>query len=173
MSDPLIVLAQVDESDIGRVHVDMPARITLDAYPDVQVDGRVFDILYEGKNVSNVITYGVKVRPSHVPPFVRSQMTANIRFILQSKPRATLLTASAVQDKPNGAKQASVPGADGKPVPREITTGIESGDKIEILSGLAPGDHAFLTRGKYVPQQGPKQFLNDGSYRRVVPDRDH
>lgn len=156
MSDRLIVLAQVDESDIGRVHVDMPARITLDAYPDVQVDGRVFDVLYEGKNVSNVITYGVKVRPSHVPPFVRSQMTANIRFILQSKPRAILLTASAVQEKPNGLKQVSVPGPDGKPVTREITTGIESGDKVEVLTGLAPGDAVLLTRGKYVPQQGPQ-----------------
>lgn len=156
MSDRLIVLAQVDESDIGRVRQDMPARITLDAYPDVKVDGRVFDILYEGKNVSNVITYGVKVRPLKVPPFFRSQMTANISFIIQSKPKAVLLTASAVQDKPNGAKQVSVPGPDGKPVDREITTCIESGDKVEILSGLAPGDQVLLTRGKYVPQQGPQ-----------------
>lgn len=156
MSDRLIVLAQVDESDIGRVRQDMPARITLDAYPDVKVDGRVFDILYEGKNVSNVITYGVKVRPLKVPPFFRSQMTANISFIIQSKPKAVLLTASAVQEKPNGAKQVSVPGPDGKPVAREITTGIESGDKVEVLSGLAPGDQVLLTRGKYVPQQGPQ-----------------
>lgn len=156
MSDRLIVLAQVDESDIGRVHTDMPARITLDAYPDIQVDGRVFEILFEGKNVSNVITYGVKVRPLKIPPFFRSQMTANVSFILQSKPRAVLLTASAVLDKPGGGKQVSVPGPDGKPLSREITTGIESGDKVEVLSGLAPGDQVLLTRGKYVPQQGPQ-----------------
>ena len=59
MSDFLIVLAQVDESDIGHVHKNMKARITLDAYPTQSVEGSVFDILYEGKNVSNVITYGV------------------------------------------------------------------------------------------------------------------
>lgn len=156
MSDTLIVLAQVDESDIGRIRADMPARITLDAYPDEKVDGRIFDILYEGKNVSNVITYGVKVRPLTVPPFFRSQMTANVSFILHSKPKAVLLTASAVQDRSNGVKQVSVPGPDGKPVPREITTGIESGDKVEVLSGLAPGDTVLLTRGKYTPQQGPQ-----------------
>jgi macrolide-specific efflux system membrane fusion protein len=156
MSDRLIVLAQVDESDIGRVHTGMPARITLDAYPDVKVDGRVFEILFEGKNVSNVITYGVKVSPLNVPPFFRSQMTANVSFILQSKPQAVLLAASAVQDNPNGTKHVSVPGPDGKPVIREITIGIESGDKVEILSGLRPGDPVLLTRGKYVPQQGPQ-----------------
>ncbi|MDD5630243.1 MAG: efflux RND transporter periplasmic adaptor subunit, partial [Elusimicrobia bacterium] len=55
MSDVLIVLAQVDESDIGRIRVGMPARITLDSYPDLQDTAKVFDILYEGKNVSNVI----------------------------------------------------------------------------------------------------------------------
>lgn len=156
MSDRLIVLAQVDESDIGRVRTEMPVRITLDAYPDIHVDGRVFEMLYEGKNVSNVITYGVKVRPLKIPPFFRSQMTANVSFILQSKPHAVLLTASAVLDKPSGGKQVSVPGPDGKPLSREITTGIESGDKVEILSGLLPGDQVLLTRGKYVPQQGPQ-----------------
>lgn len=156
MSDRLIALAQVDESDIGRVHNNMPARITLDAYPDVTVDGRVFEILYEGKNVSNVITYGVKVRPEKVPAFFRSQMTANVSFIIRSQPHAVLLSASAVQIKPNGLKQVSVPGPDGKPLSKEITTGIESGDQVEILTGLAPGDPVLLTRGKYIPQQGPQ-----------------
>lgn len=156
MSDRLIVLAQVDESDIGRVHRDMPVRITLDAYPDITVDGRVFEILYEGKNVSNVITYGVKVRPAKVPPFFRSQMTANVSFIIQSRARAVLLPSSAVQEKSNGVKQVSVPGPDGKPTMKEIATGIETGDKVEVLSGLAPGDTVLLTRGKYVPQQGPQ-----------------
>jgi macrolide-specific efflux system membrane fusion protein len=156
MSDRLIVLAQVDESDIGRVHREMPVRITLDAYPDVTVDGKVFEILYEGKNVSNVITYGVKVRPVKVPPFFRSQMTANVNFVIRRNPRAILLAASAVQIKPNGSKQVSVPGPEGKPEAKEITTGIESGDQVEILTGLAPGDSVLLTRGKYVPQQGPQ-----------------
>lgn len=156
MSDRLIVLAQVDESDIGQVHHKMSARITLDAYPDVTVGGHVFEILYEGKNVSNVITYGVKVLPEKVPSFFRSQMTANVSFIIQSKPRAILLSSSAVQIKPNGTKQVTVSGPDGKPVSKEITTGIESGDQVEILSGLEPGDSVLLTRGKYVPQQGPQ-----------------
>ena len=156
MSDTLIVLAQVDESDIGRVHIGMPARVTLDAYPNRSIDGSVFDILYEGKNVSNVITYGVKVRPAHVPSFFRSQMTANISFIVSNKDNAVLVPASVIQDMPNGGKQVSVPDAEGKPVAREITTGIESGDKIEVTSGLAPGDQILITRGKYVPQQAPQ-----------------
>ena len=156
MSDQLIVVAQVDESDIGRVHIGMPARVTLDAYPDRTVQGKVFDILYEGKNVSNVITYGVKVRPSEAPPFFRSEMTANISFILKDKDRAVLVPASAVHPGPNGTKQVLVPGPEGKPQPREIETGIEGNDKVEVLSGLEPGDEIVVGRGRYVPQQGPQ-----------------
>ena len=48
VADTLIVNAQVDESDIGRISVGQKARIRLDSYPDRSVDGRVFDILYEG-----------------------------------------------------------------------------------------------------------------------------
>jgi macrolide-specific efflux system membrane fusion protein len=156
MSDFLIVLAQVDESDIGHVHKGMASRITLDAYPTQPVDGSVFDILYEGKNVSNVITYGVKVKVAKVPPFFRSQMTANISFVVNKKDDALLIPISVVKYLPNGSKTVSVPGPNGKPEPREITTGVESNDKIEVTSGLAVGDVVLITRGKYVPQQGPQ-----------------
>ena len=156
MSDYLIVLGQVDESDIGKVHVGMTALITLDAYPNKSVPGKVFDILYEGKNVSNVITYGVKVKVPQVPTFFRSQMTANISFIVNSKDNAVLVPVSVVKEMSNGTKTVTVPGSNGKPETREITTGIESNDKIEVISGLEPGDKILLTRSKYVPQQGPQ-----------------
>ena len=157
MSDTLIVVAQVDESDVGRIQGDMPARVTLDSYPDRSVEGKVFEILSEGKNVSNVIQYGIKIKVQPVPPYYRSQMTANVSFLLQSKPRALLLPAGAVREGPGGVKQVLVPGAEGSaPPPREIKTGVESGESVEVLSGLAAGDKVLIARTKYVPQQGPQ-----------------
>jgi macrolide-specific efflux system membrane fusion protein len=155
MSDVLIVLAQVDESDIGRVRVGMPTRITLDAYPDRKVPGRVTDILYEGKNVSNVITYGVKVKPEKDTNFFRSQMTANISFISKRKEQALLIPASAISEGPGGTKVVMVPGPQNAPLSREIVTGLETGNKVEVVSGLSAGDQIVLSRGRYVPQQGP------------------
>ncbi|MBI5201279.1 MAG: efflux RND transporter periplasmic adaptor subunit [Elusimicrobia bacterium] len=156
MADELIVLAQVDESDIGRVKTGQSARIVLDAYPSEKVQGKVFDILYEGKNVSNVITYGVKVKPLQVPAFFRSQMTANVSFIVGRKEDALLLPASAVSDAPGGGRQVMVPGAEGKPEPKAVKTGLELGDKIEIVSGLEEGDKVLASRGRYRPQEGPQ-----------------
>jgi macrolide-specific efflux system membrane fusion protein len=155
MSDRLIVVAQVDEADIGRVHMNMPARITLDAYPDQVVDGHVFEILHEGKNVSNVITYDVKIEPKQVPSVFRSQMTANIALIVTRKENVVLVPASAVRDS-HGTKQVMVPDAQGKPVAHDVDIGIENGEKSEILSGLNAGDQVFVMRARYVPQQGPQ-----------------
>jgi macrolide-specific efflux system membrane fusion protein len=157
MSDELVVIAQVDESDIGRIHEGMTARITLDSYPDKAVEGKVFDILYEGKNVSNVIQYNVKIKVAPVPAFFRSQMTANVSFIIERKPKALLIPAAAVREMGGGVKQVMVPTAPGKPPEsREIKTGVESGESVEVLSGLEAGDKVVVARARYVPQQGPQ-----------------
>jgi macrolide-specific efflux system membrane fusion protein len=151
MSDRLIVLAQVDEADIGHVKLNLPARITLDAYPDQTIPGHVSQILYEGKNVSNVITYGVKIAPDKVPPFFRSQMTANVSLVLERKENALLLPSSAVHDGPDG-KFVFVPG-DEHPRKQPITTGIENGNKVEITNGLNDGDTVLVWQKKYFPQK--------------------
>ncbi len=156
VSDTLIVLAQVDESDIGRVHIGMPARVTLDAYPDRPVIGKVFDILYEGKNVSNVITYDVKIKFDRVPSFFRSEMTANVDFILHKKPDALLVPLVAVHDSAGGGKHVLVPGPDGLPIPRQVKTGIEGEDSVEIVAGLSAGDQVLVSDGNYVPQATPQ-----------------
>jgi macrolide-specific efflux system membrane fusion protein len=154
MSDVLIVQAQVDESDIGKVHIGMPARVILDSYPNVKLMGKVFDILYEGKNVSNVIQYTVKIRMDKVPAFFRSQMTANISFIVRKKENALLVPASAVRDR-DGVKQVLVPNPDpnGKDLWQDVKTGIENDTSVEIVSGLNPGDTVLIRQARYTPQQ--------------------
>lgn len=157
VADTLIVNAQVDEADIGKVKVGQKARIRLDSYPDQPVDGKVVDMLYEGKNVSNVITYGVKVRPNAVPAFFRSQMTANVSFVVRAKPAALVLPANAVRDGKDGKRVVMLPAAaeGGAPVEREVKTGIEADERVEIVAGLSAGDTVLVSRGRYVPQTAP------------------
>ncbi len=156
MSDKLIVLARVDEADIGRVRLNVPARIVLDAYPDQTIEGTVSQILYEGKNVSNVITYGVKVLPKDAPPFFRSQMTANVTLILERKEDVLTIPSDAISGGGNGPN-VMLPGPDGKPVPHAIEIGIQSGNRVEVTGGLNEGDKIVITRGKYRPQQSAQQ----------------
>jgi macrolide-specific efflux system membrane fusion protein len=176
LADTLISYAQVDESDIGKIHIGQHARIVLDAYPTKPIEGKVFDLLYEGKNVSNVITYGVKIRPTKVPDFFRSQMTANVSFEVSRKSDVLTLPSYVVRTQPDGTRVVTLPPApdsDGKPVVREVKTGIENDDTVEIVSGLEEGDKVQLPQGKYVPQKapdsspltfgGPKRSGNEGA----------
>lgn len=172
MSDKLIVKADVDETDIGRIRLGMPAVITLDSYPDKPINGKVFQILQEGVNVSNVITYGVKIEPQDVPPFFRSQMTANISLISNKKDNVVLLPEAAITPSASGDRQVMVPGPDGKPVPRPVQVGLENGDQAEIVDGIQAGDSVVVMRKRYVPQQaasssplimgGPKSSSSGG-----------
>ncbi|MBI2788568.1 MAG: efflux RND transporter periplasmic adaptor subunit [Elusimicrobia bacterium] len=168
VADTLIVNAQVDESDIGKIKLGQKVRIRLDSYPEQPVDGKVFDMLYEGKNVSNVITYGVKVRPDKVPPFFRSQMTANVSFLVKRKEDALLLPAAAIKDAPGGKRVVQLPGAEpgAAPETREVKTGIETDEQVEIVSGLSAGDKVLVAAGKYkaqtAPESSPLSFMGRG-----------
>jgi len=172
MSDKLIVKADVDETDVGRIRMGMGAIVTLDSYPDKPINGTVFQILYEGVNTSNVITYGVKIEPKNVPPFFRSQMTANISLIANKKENVILLPEAAIQPTATGERQVMIPGPDKKPVARTVQVGLENGDQAEIISGVQQGDQVLVIRKRYAPQQaasnsplvmgGPKQSGQSG-----------
>jgi len=153
MSDKLIVKADVDETDIGRVRMGMPAVITLDSYPDAPIDGSVFQILYEGVNSNNVITYPVKIDPKNVPPFFRSEMTANIKLIAKKKDNVVLLPEAAITPSQSGDRQVMVPDPNGKPIPRVVQVGLENGDQAEIVDGVRDGDTVLVVRKRYAPQQ--------------------
>ncbi len=163
MSDKLIVIAQVDETDIGKIHLEMPAKIVLDAYPNRTAMGKVFDILHEGVNNSNVITYNVKISPDGgAPAYYKSQMTANVSFIVKENKNALFVPAVAVKQK-KGKYVVLVPGADGQPEEKLVTLGIQDGTNDEILSGLKDGDSIIIPGNHYVPREAQTSPLTFGA----------
>jgi macrolide-specific efflux system membrane fusion protein len=152
LSDRLIIQAQVDETDIGKVKLGQETAITLDAYPGTIIKGSVDHVYYESKTVNNVTIYDVDILPAKVPEFFRSGMSANIDIIQQQKENVVILPIDAV--KKFGDKSfvfmKSEKGV--KPEKREIVTGITDGDNIEIVSGLNENDVVVVTKQNYVAQ---------------------
>lgn len=99
IADDLIIVANLDETDIGQVKVEQAVESELEAYPDRAIECMVEKIAYDAKTVSNVTMYEVDVRPNRVPPFVRSGMTANLIFVIEEKNDALTVPASAIQQK--------------------------------------------------------------------------
>ena len=152
LSDKLIVVANVDESDIGKVKVGQKTLISLDAYPNVTTSGAVFQILYEGVNSSNVITYDVKIRPESVPSYFKSKMTANVQFVISEKKDAVLVPAMAVSESAEGGKMV-LTGDSKLPTQTPVKTGLDDGNKIAITAGLSAGTPIYYAASAYVPQK--------------------
>ncbi|HOW88756.1 MAG TPA: efflux RND transporter periplasmic adaptor subunit [Elusimicrobiales bacterium] len=153
MSDRLILIANVDESDVGKIRNGQRAVITLDAYPNEPVEGRVFQILDEGVNQSNVITYSVKIKPARTPSFFKSQMTANIKIEVASKRKALMIPSAAVTIGPSGDTSVVTELKDGKPVYAKITTGVDQGGMTEVVKGLEEGAGILVPGRTYKAQQ--------------------
>lgn len=157
LSDRLIVKAQVDETDIAKVHSGQAASIRLDAYSREQVAARVGHIAYEARTVSNVTMYDVDVVPVKVPRYMRSGMTANVNFTTQQHDDVLILPLEAVQRK-RGQGSVLVPGAGPKglaePVSKTVELGMDDGSQVEVLSGLAEGDTVLVPATSLPQAQG-------------------
>ncbi|WP_372845600.1 efflux RND transporter periplasmic adaptor subunit [Pontiella sp.] len=104
IADDLIVVANLDETDIGQIESGQAVNVALEAYPDREFECTVEKIAYDATTVSSVTMYEVDVRPNRLPRFARSGMTANIEFIVEEKKGILTLPASAVQQKSGGTR---------------------------------------------------------------------
>ena len=150
LSDQLIVRAQVDETDIGKITNDMKAAITLDAYPDIKIRARVEHIYYESQTVNNVTIYLVDLIPQEVPQFFRSGMNASVDFMVQEKQNILIIPAEAVY-KENGENYVLVSQANGRePLKTAVSLGISDDKNIEVISGVNENDRIIAKTKKYV-----------------------
>lgn len=143
MSDRLTVKAQVDETDIAEVKVAQNADVILDAYPDDNIPAHVDKIAYDATTINNVTTYIVDVLPEETPDFMRSGMTANVRFAIASKKGVLLLPVNAVKTS-EGRQFVVLPTLKEK----EVATGLSNGKNVEIVSGLQKGDVVLVQKPK-------------------------
>lgn len=147
LSDKLIVRAQVDETDIGKIKEGQPATVGLDAYPDVRIKASVDHIYYESETVNNVTIYKVDLIPEDAPPFFRSGMNANIDFVTDSRTDVLLLPQDAV-GADNGASYVLV-SEGGEMVKRPVTLGLTQDKNVEIVSGITQNDTVIVKTKKY------------------------
>ncbi|MCX5710483.1 MAG: efflux RND transporter periplasmic adaptor subunit [Candidatus Omnitrophica bacterium] len=150
LSDHLIVRAQVDETDIGKIKLNQKAAITLDAYPNAKINAVVEHIYYESETVNNVTIYKVDLICENAPEFFRSGMNATVDFMIESRENVLLIPVEAVR-KEKGSnyvflkQEGSV-----NPAKRIIQLGITDDKDYEVLSGVTSGETVIITSKKYV-----------------------
>lgn len=138
VADPSIMkfVANIDEGDIGEVRMGQKAIITLDAYPDEELEGAVTYISF-----ASITTRG---GGTAFPVEISLPENENLRFKLGMNGDAEIITASesdvltipveAIIEKGSKKFVQTIEGKKLKEI--EVETGIESETKIQIISGL-------------------------------------
>jgi len=142
----IFVLAAVDESDIGQVALEQPVRITVDAHPGVQFRGKVVRIATRGVNVSNVVTFEVKIEvTSDNRNLLKPEMTANVQIICAERKDVLLVPTQAVSRR-QGQLVVTVQRGDGTTEERPVKVGMNDGSRWEIVEGLTAGEVVVVPR---------------------------
>jgi macrolide-specific efflux system membrane fusion protein len=150
LSDHLIVRAQVDETDIGKIKPGQNAVITLDAYPDTKIKATVEHIYYESQTVNNVTIYLVDLFPQEMPQFFRSGMNANVDFIEQSKAKTLIIPQEAVHKEKEETFVYVKQNNGAEPVRQGVTLGMSDDKNVEVLKGITENDKIVVKTKKYV-----------------------
>lgn len=150
---PLRITAEVDEEDIPQAAIGQEVLIQSDAFPDKVYHGKIAGITPKGDPVAR--SYRVRISfddPNH--PFMIG-MTVETNIIIQKIEKALLIPATAIAKK-NKVQVVR----DGVLKDLTIVPGIQNGEDIQIISGLAKTDQIV------VPFD---QNLKDGQKVRITP----
>jgi HlyD family secretion protein len=164
----------VDENDIMSIAVGQAAEVEVDALPDQKLQGVVSEIgssaVSAGAGTSEQKTeFEIKIAITNPPKSLRPGMTASANIITKTNPSALSVPLQSVAARSvdqlmmKGEKRKDVEGrykADhdgfvevvfcvekGKAVAKQVKTGIQGDDLIEILEGLKIGDE--IVTGSY------------------------
>jgi HlyD family secretion protein len=96
------VETDVDEADIGRVHVGQEAIFTVDAFAGREFHGQVLQVRKAPRVVQNVVTYTVLVSADNSELRLLPGMTANIQIVVDERQNALKVPNAALRFKPIG-----------------------------------------------------------------------
>lgn len=157
----LLVEADVPESRLGQLSLDMPAEIILDSRPDARLAGRI--VAFSAKVDRAKATGVVRIKLDSPVEGLMPDMATRIRFLKEAAKKEaapkTVVPASALVAC--GGSQCGFEIVEGKAKKVVITTGPAVGDGFEVVSGVSPGTRliqsppATLTEGAAVEQETP------------------
>ena len=134
--DDLIFDGNIDETEVGRLHIGLPVRISVGALQDVHFDAALEYISPKAteSNGTNLFEIKASVKvPADVT--IRSGYSANAEIVLDEAHDVLTLAESAIQWE-GDSTFVYVKGAEGWER-RTVQTGLSDGVVIEIKSGLS------------------------------------
>lgn len=161
LSDRLVIVADVDETDLGKIRLDQAATVTVDSFPGVKVETKVARIAHQSKVKNSINTYEVLLRPENMPAEFRSGLTASVQFLFSKKESALVLPTFVAEGRENFSQELQVKVGE-KVEKRTVQFGLSNGQKVEVLAGLSAGE-SILVKNQAVLGEAPSSVFGVGS----------
>jgi cobalt-zinc-cadmium efflux system membrane fusion protein len=143
--------ANVFEKDLERIRMGQMVNVKVPAFPEATFTGRVILI----SSVVDPDTRTVQVRTEVPNPNgrLRPDMFANVEIVTAGRAAAISIPMAAVLDDGGRSVVFVAEGSEYKK--REVTLGLKSDDRIEVVTGLNPGDKVVV-KGNYLLMEQSK-----------------
>lgn len=143
----LEVRAYVDETDVGRLRLGLPAEVRVESHQDRVFHGRVTKVAAASTLKDNVVTYETTIAIDDANGLLRPDMTADVTLVLGRTANILIVPTEAVH---RDVKQSVVYVLHRKKQGKErvetrtITTGAQDGNFTQIATGLGAGEEVVL-----------------------------
>ncbi len=147
ISPELKIRANISETDIAKVKVNDPVRMTFDALSlDDVFTGKVASIDPAETIVQGVIYYQIKVVFDQTDNRIKPGMTANLDLTTEKRNSTLTISPQAIQYRDNKPFVKLL--KDGQPSEVTVKLGLSGTKTVEILEGLNEGDMVILGEKK-------------------------
>jgi RND family efflux transporter MFP subunit len=158
--DPALAVIQATEVDYPRLRIDQPARLETDAFPLAVFTGRVVRVAPIFRQASRQAR--VELMVDNPEGRLKPGMFVRVTLELDRAEDAAIVPALAVTRRRDRTGVFVVDEAGPTASWREVTVGIESGDRVQIQGDARSG--RVITLGQ--------QYIEDGSPIAIPADRD-
>jgi HlyD family secretion protein len=159
----LYVSAPMDEVDSASIHAGQPAKLTVDSYPDIQFEGKVFrvapyvlDVLAQNRTVE----IEVELVDAELATKLLPGTSADVEVVLEARDAALRLPTSALLEG-NRVLVAS----DGRLEERPVEIGLKNWDYAEVTGGLDEGQRVVLSLDRVEVKAGARVEVEEAEYR--------
>jgi len=137
----------VDEADIGKVHLGLPVRIYVEAYPDEPFKAELTRISPLGREEEDIINFEIRAIINDPEDRLRVGMSADAELILEEHENVLVIPEGAVIYE-DGKTFVNIQDDSVQEGIRkiEITKSISDGLRTEVLSGLEEGQVVVLPK---------------------------
>ena len=148
------VVVDINENDLSKIHRGQTASVTVGAFPDLKLKGR---ITYIADLVDqNTRTVKARIEVPNAGRKLKPEMFATIELALASDaPPVLAVTEDAIQDL-DGKKVVFVLEEKDEFAPRAVQTGRSANGMVEVISGLKEGEQ-HAVKGSFILKSEAKK----------------